>query len=121
VAIASIRDVFCVRGPVLIQEYLTGRDVNVGVMERENPKTGKIEPWVLPITEEDYSALPEDLPKICGFESKVFYTLLIITILNPNYSGMNLRRIIRLSLVLLLCPTQHNSESENTPFVCSVV
>ena len=66
----DIRNVFHIRGPVLLQEFLTGRDINVGVMERRNPESGLIEPWVLPITEEDYSALPDNLPKICGFESK---------------------------------------------------
>jgi hypothetical protein len=40
-------------------------------MERRDPQTGQFEPWVLPISEEDYSALPDGLPKICGFESKV--------------------------------------------------
>ena len=70
-ALDNIRNVFFIRGPVLFQEYLTGRDINVGVIERFDEKTGKMEPWVLPITEEDYSALPSNLPKICGFESKV--------------------------------------------------
>jgi D-alanine-D-alanine ligase len=69
-AMEEIRNVFHIRGPVLYQEYLTGRDVNVGVMEQRNLQTGEMEPQTLPITEEDYSALPEDLPKICGFESK---------------------------------------------------
>jgi D-alanine-D-alanine ligase len=70
-AVDQIRNIFHIHGAILLQEYLTGRDVNVGVMERWNPQGGRMEPWVLPITEEDYSALPEDLPKICGFESKV--------------------------------------------------
>ena len=69
-AMQEIRQKFYIRGPVLYQEFLTGRDINVGVMERLNEKSGEMEPWVLPITEEDYSALPDDLPKICGFESK---------------------------------------------------
>lgn len=68
-AIKMIRETFQITGAVLFQEYLTGRDVNVGVMERP-AENGMMEPWTLPITEEDYSALPADLPKICGFESK---------------------------------------------------
>jgi D-alanine-D-alanine ligase len=74
-AMSEIRNTFHVRGPVLFQEYLTGRDVNVGAMERRNPKTGEMEIWILPISEEDYSALPENLPRICGFESKVAYLI----------------------------------------------
>ena len=69
-AVSQIRNIFHIRGPILLQEYLTGRDVNVGVMEKWDPNTKQYEPWVLPISEEDYSALPEGLPKICGFESK---------------------------------------------------
>jgi D-alanine-D-alanine ligase len=70
-AIDQIRNVFHIRGPILLQEYLTGRDINVGCMERRDEKTQSMEAWILPITEEDYSALPENLPRICGFESKV--------------------------------------------------
>lgn len=61
-ALKQIREVFCISGPVLVQEFLEGRDVNVAVLGSEAT--------VLPITEEDYSALPEGMPKICGFESK---------------------------------------------------
>lgn len=61
-ALHDIRHRFTLTGPVLVQEYLEGIDVNVGVIGPDMK--------VLPITEEDYSALPEGLPKICGFESK---------------------------------------------------
>lgn len=54
----------------MLQEFLEGRDINVGVIERLDSKSGHYVPWTLPITEEDYSELPPDLPKICGFESK---------------------------------------------------
>ena len=67
---------FQVTGPILLQEYLTGRDINVGVMEKVDESSQKSDIWILPISEEDYSALPEGLPKICGYESKV--TLVII-------------------------------------------
>jgi D-alanine-D-alanine ligase len=64
-AIKNIREVFNVHGALLIQEYLEGRDINCGIIG--NPPYGHT---VLPITEEDYSAVPEGWPKICGFESK---------------------------------------------------
>ena len=65
-----IREEFGVSGPVLVQEYLPGPDVNVGILGN-----GLDEPTVLPVTEEDYSALPSDRPKICGFENKVRWVL----------------------------------------------
>ena len=70
-AVDQIRNTFHIRGPILLQEFLTGYDVNVGVMERKVDGEDRFEPWVLPISEEDYSALPEGLPRILGFESKV--------------------------------------------------
>lgn len=64
-AIKQIREVFGVYSPLLIQEYLEGRDVNCAIIGNP-PYKHK----VLPITEEDYSAVPSGWPKICGFESK---------------------------------------------------
>ena len=61
-AFSIIRREFGVTGAVLVQEYLPGPDINVALVGNE--------PTVLPITEEDYSALPKDWPKICGFENK---------------------------------------------------
>jgi D-alanine-D-alanine ligase len=51
--------------PVLVQEYLTGSEYTVGLMG--NPATG-LEP--LPLLEVDYSGLPDNLPRILGYESK---------------------------------------------------
>lgn len=62
-ALESIRKEFKIEGSLVIQEYLEGPDLNVGLLGNK--------PMVLPITQEDYSCLPENLPKICGFESKV--------------------------------------------------
>jgi len=64
-AIKQIREVFNVHCPILVQEYLEGRDVNCAIIGNP-PGPHK----VLPITEEDYSAVPAGWPKICGFESK---------------------------------------------------
>jgi D-alanine-D-alanine ligase len=50
--------------PVLIQEFLSGREFSVGLVG--NP--GKFE--ALPILEVDYSKLPKDLPKLLSYESK---------------------------------------------------
>ena len=64
-AIFDIRDRFGYDKPILIEEFLTGKDLSVGIIG--NPPDSY---EVLPIIEEDYSALPEDLPKICGYEAK---------------------------------------------------
>ncbi len=50
--------------PLLIQEFLTGSEYSVGIIG--NP--GSFE--VLPLIEIDFSALPEELPKILSYESK---------------------------------------------------
>jgi D-alanine-D-alanine ligase len=50
--------------PFLLEEFLPGKDISVGIIG--NPPSCT----VLPITEEDYSAVPEELPRICGYEAK---------------------------------------------------
>ncbi len=64
-AVAEIREKFGYEKPILVEELLTGKDITIGII-------GNLpEPYmVLPIIEEDYSALPPELPKICGYEAK---------------------------------------------------
>ena len=50
---------------IIAEEFLSGKDISVGIIG--NPPDSYI---VLPITEEDYSTLPQNLPKICGYEAK---------------------------------------------------
>ena len=64
-AISEIREKFGYEKPILVEEFLTGNDLSVGIIG--NPPTSYT---VLPITEEDYSVLPEGLPRICGYEAK---------------------------------------------------
>ncbi|MDH5619254.1 MAG: methyltransferase domain-containing protein, partial [Gammaproteobacteria bacterium] len=64
-AIARVREWSGFSCPILVEEYLTGKDISVGVIG--NPPESYIE---LPIIEEDYSRLPEGLPQICGYEAK---------------------------------------------------
>jgi D-alanine-D-alanine ligase len=64
-AIMEIRGKFGYDKPILIEEFLTGNDISVGIIG--NPPENYI---VLPFIEEDYSSLPENLPKICGYEAK---------------------------------------------------
>ncbi|MDH5718113.1 MAG: methyltransferase domain-containing protein [Spirochaetia bacterium] len=51
--------------PVLVEQFLDGDDISVGIIG--NPPESYT---VLPIIKEDYSMLPDELPKICGYEAK---------------------------------------------------
>jgi D-alanine-D-alanine ligase len=64
-AILKIRHIFGYESPILVEEFLTGSEISVGIIG--NPPESYS---VLPIVEEDYSQLPEGLPKICGYEAK---------------------------------------------------
>lgn len=50
--------------PILIQEYLEGNEYSVGIIGNNGNYT------ILPILEVDYSNLPNELPRILGYESK---------------------------------------------------
>jgi D-alanine-D-alanine ligase len=64
-AISDIREKFGYDKPILVEEFLTGRDFTVGMIGNLPDAY-----MVLPIIEEDYSSLPADLPRICGYEAK---------------------------------------------------
>lgn len=64
-AIARVRTRVGYDRPVLVEQFLTGKDISVGIIG--NPPEAYT---VLPIIEEDYSRLPPELPRICGYEAK---------------------------------------------------
>lgn len=64
-AVLAIRQQFGYDKPILAEEFLTGKDLTVGIIG-----TPPSSYTVLPILEEDYSALPANLPRICGYEAK---------------------------------------------------
>jgi len=64
-AVLEIREKLGYDKPILVEEFLTGKDISVGIIG--NPPESYA---VLPIVEEDYSKLPPELPKICGYEAK---------------------------------------------------
>lgn len=64
-AILKIREKFGYDKPLLVEEFLTGKDLTVGIIGNV-PEAYH----VLPVIEEDYSELPEGLPRICGYEAK---------------------------------------------------
>ncbi len=49
--------------PALLEEYIDGRELNVSIIDNSEPR-------VLPISEIDFSSLPPELPKICGYAAK---------------------------------------------------
>jgi len=50
---------------ILIEEFLPGKDISVGIIGNFPNSC-----FILPMIEEDYSLLPPTLPKICGYEAK---------------------------------------------------
>ena len=64
-AITHVRQIVGFDEPVLVEQFLTGKDISVGIIG--NPPDNY---QVLPIIEEDYSAIPEGMPRICGYEAK---------------------------------------------------
>lgn len=79
-AISKIRAKFGYDKPLLIEEFLEGKDLTLGIMGSIFQREHKI----LPITEEDYSELPEGLPRICGYEAKWLPA-------SPYYAGIKTR------------------------------
>jgi D-alanine-D-alanine ligase len=55
--------------PALVEEYIDGREINVSVV-------GNDELIVFPISEIDFSRLPEDYPRIVSYNSKWMYKTL---------------------------------------------
>jgi D-alanine-D-alanine ligase len=49
--------------PVLIEEFIAGRELNISILGNEAPQ-------ILPISEIDFSSMPPGLPKICGYAAK---------------------------------------------------
>ncbi len=49
--------------PAIVEEYIPGRELNIAVI-------GNKRPIVLPISEIDFSGLPEDYPKIVTYDAK---------------------------------------------------
>lgn len=64
-AISEMREKFGYDKPILVEEFLTGKDMSVGLIGNVPDSY-----TVLPIIEEDYSQLPSELPRICGYEAK---------------------------------------------------
>ncbi len=64
-AISEIRQGLGYDKPLLVEKFLTGNDLSMGIIGNTP------EPYaLLPIIEEDYSQLPKELPRICGYEAK---------------------------------------------------
>lgn len=64
--VAELRQGLCKEMPILVEEFLPGKDLTTGVIG--NPGFESL--LSLPIAEEDYSMLSPELPRICGWEAK---------------------------------------------------
>lgn len=64
-AIIRIREKVGFDKPIIIEEFLPGKEITIGIIG--NPPESYT---ILPFAEEDYSSLPPELPKICGYEAK---------------------------------------------------
>jgi D-alanine-D-alanine ligase len=64
-AIVYIRDTVGYDKPIIVEKFLSGADISVGIIGNP-PEYYEI----LPIIQEDYSELPPELPQICGYEAK---------------------------------------------------
>ncbi|HTA92431.1 MAG TPA: hypothetical protein VK745_22790 [Polyangiaceae bacterium] len=64
-ALRMIREELRLSCAVLVQEYLPGTELGVSIVGNTPHDFN-----VLPVTEEDYSLLPAELPKILGYEAK---------------------------------------------------
>jgi D-alanine-D-alanine ligase len=59
----KVADLLDTYGEVLVEEYIGGRELNVSIL-------GGTPEMVLPVSEIDFSGLPEGAPEICGYEAK---------------------------------------------------
>ncbi|MCB0688091.1 MAG: hypothetical protein KDC53_16250, partial [Saprospiraceae bacterium] len=64
-AIVRIRSQFGYDKPILVEQFLTGAEISIGVVGNALSNM-----TVYPLIEEDFSQLPEGLPHICGYEAK---------------------------------------------------
>lgn len=63
-AVEELRRRFHYSGPVLVEEFLTGKDFTVGIVGN-GPDA-----MILPALEDSYEDVPSELPRLCGYEAK---------------------------------------------------
>jgi D-alanine-D-alanine ligase len=59
----AIKAVLETHGPVLVEEFIAGRELNVPILGNDPPR-------MLPVSEIDFSGLGPGMPHICGYEAK---------------------------------------------------
>ena len=69
-AVTAVREQVGSGRALLIEAFLPGQDLTVGLLGNAGPGFSEDDLTVLPITAEDYAHLPDDLPRLCGYEAK---------------------------------------------------
>lgn len=106
---------------VLIEEYISGREFNVAILGET----------VLPLSEIDFTGLPENYPKIVTYEGKWLPDSIYYQYTNPvcpaNIDAETMQRIVQLALSsfkLLYCRdyarVDVRLDHDNTPYVIEV-
>lgn len=60
---AILREFYGTYGPIVVEEYIDGREFNISLLGSDRPE-------VMPIAEIDFSGFPDDLFKIVGYRAK---------------------------------------------------
>ncbi len=60
---ATLREFYSAYGPIVVEEYIDGREFNISLL-------GSDQPELMPIAEIDFSGFPDDLFKIVGYRAK---------------------------------------------------
>lgn len=60
---ATLREFHGVYGPIVVEEYIDGREFNISLIGSNHPE-------VMPVAEIDFSGFPDDLFKIVGYRAK---------------------------------------------------
>jgi len=76
--------------PALVEEYIQGREFNIAIFDNPSPKA-------LPVSEIDFSRMPEGTPHICSYEAK-WYEDDILYLSSPPICPARIERSLKREL-----------------------
>lgn len=102
-SIATVRRLTGGTRSLIVERLLTGEDLSVGLMGN-----GPNAFHVLPVTQEDYSAVPDGMPRICGYEAKwdpgsPYWNILSVPARVPERTKLNIVDACKLLFQRLGC------------------